>query len=60
MSFDDMKNKVQEFAGKHAEQSEEGIDKAKEFVDDKTDDKYADQTDQAAEKARQAFGGDQS
>jgi hypothetical protein len=59
MGFDDLKNKAQDFAGKHSQQTEEGIDKAKEFADDKTGDKYSDQMDQAAQKAKQALGGDQ-
>lgn len=57
MDFDNLKDKAKDVAGKHPDQVGEGIDKAKQVADDKTDDKYSDQLDKAAQKAKDGLGG---
>ena len=49
--FDNMRDKAEDFAGDHPDQVDEGVEKAGDFVDDKTGDKYSDQIDQGQEKA---------
>jgi len=54
MSFmDDAKD----FADKHDEQVDEGIEKAGEQVDKRTGDKYDSQTDKAVDEAQRRTGG---
>ena len=62
--FDELKGKVEglvgqagEFASQHADQISEGIDKAGDFVDEKTDGKYAEQVDGAQEGAKNFLNG---
>lgn len=59
MGVDDLKNMAQNLAGQHSQQVGEGIDKIKEFADEKTGNKYSDQLDKAAERAKQGLGGEQ-
>lgn len=61
--FDRLKDKAAEMIGEHGDKAEEGVDKAAEFVDDKTGGKYSDQIDTGAEKAKDMMGnlgGDQN
>ncbi|WP_297747278.1 antitoxin [uncultured Tessaracoccus sp.] len=46
--FDDIKNKV---AGQDPDKLREGVEKAGDFVDEKTDSKYADKVDKAQDFA---------
>lgn len=57
MNLDDLKNKAKDMIGQHPDQAEQGIDKAREFVDDKTGGKHSDQLTQGADKLKQAMGG---
>lgn len=57
-----IKDKAADTAGEHSDKVKEGIDRAGEFVDEKTGGKHADKIDQATEKAKDAtdsFTGDQ-
>lgn len=60
MDLDELKNKAKGFAGQHSDQVNQGIDKAREFVDDKTGNKHSDQIQQGADKLKQFAGGDQN
>jgi hypothetical protein len=42
--------------GQHADKAEGGIDKAGDFIDDKTGDKYADHVDKGQDAAKDALG----
>lgn len=59
MGFDDLKNKAKDLAGQHPDQVNQGIDKAREFADEKTGNKHSEQIQQGADKLKQAVGGDQ-
>ena len=48
---------AKKFASEHAEQVEQGIEKAGDLVDKKTGGKYADKVDQAQDKAGDALTG---
>lgn len=52
----DFLNKAKDFLGDHKEQAEEGLDKAGDFVDEKTDGKYSDHVDTAQEKGKDVLG----
>ena len=52
MDLDELKNKAKDFAGQHSDQVNQGIDKAREFVDDKTGNKHSDQIQQGVDKAK--------
>lgn len=56
--FDEAKDKAQDLLGEHGDQAEAGLDKAGEYVDDKTGGQHSDQIDTATE-AMQRFGGDE-
>jgi hypothetical protein len=56
MGMDDIKNKAKDMMGQHSDQVENGIDKARDFADEKTGKKYSDQLGNAADKAKQAVG----
>nr|WP_205678307.1 antitoxin [Arthrobacter silviterrae] len=43
--FDDIKGKAEELIGSHGDQVKDGIEKAGDFVDDKTGGKFKDQVD---------------
>jgi hypothetical protein len=58
MGLDDLKNKAKDMLGEHGEQIENGVDKARDFADEKTGNKYSDQLGNVADKAKQAFGRD--
>lgn len=59
MNLDDLKNKAKEMAGQHPDQVDKGIDKAREFVDEKTGGQHSEQVQQGADKLRGALGGEQ-
>lgn len=48
------KSKAAKLAAEHEEKIDDGIDKAADFVDDKTGGKHSDKIDSVAEKAKDA------
>ncbi|MGH3738008.1 MAG: antitoxin [Micromonosporaceae bacterium] len=50
--FDNLKGKAKDAMGEHGDKVNEGIDRAKDFADEKTEGKYSEQIDQGAEQAR--------
>ncbi len=50
--LDDMKNKVEELVDEHGDKVTGGIDKAVEFVDDKTGGKHSDKIENVAGKLK--------
>lgn len=58
MDFDKMKDKVSETASEHGDKVDEGVDKAAEFIDDKTGGEHQDKIDSAADKIKGMFGDD--
>ncbi len=60
MDFDDLKNKAKDMISQHPDQADQGIDKAREFIDQKTGGKHSDQLQQGADKLEQSFGGNQN
>ena len=57
MGLDDLKNKAKEMAGQHPDQVNQGVDKAREFADEKTGGQHSDQLQQGADKLKNAMGG---
>ena len=55
--FDNIKDKAQDLVDGQGDKVGEGLDKAADFVDDKTGGKYSDQIDQGADKAKDALDG---
>ncbi|MGO2051800.1 antitoxin [Glutamicibacter sp. 287] len=55
--FDDLRGKAEEFAKQNPDQVSEGIEKAGDFVDDKTGGKFADQVDGVQQGAGDFLGG---
>ena len=53
MGFDKFKDKITGALSGHGDKVDDGIDKAKDFVDDKTGGKYSDKLDTGAEKAKE-------
>lgn len=56
--LDDAKDKAKDLAGGHEDQVDDGLEKAGDFADDKTGDKYSDQIDSGQDKASEFLGGD--
>jgi MT0933-like antitoxin protein len=54
--FGDMANKAKDFAGDHDKQSDEALDKADKFADDKTGNKYDSQIQSGEDKAEGYLG----
>lgn len=54
MGFKDWFGKGKKAAAEHAETVKDGVDKAADFVDDKTGEKFSDQIDTGAEAAKDA------
>ena len=54
--FGDMANKAKEFAGEHDQQSDEALDKASQFADDKTGNKYDSQITSGEDKVEGFLG----
>ncbi len=59
MNLDDLKNKAKDLAGQHPDQVDQGIDKAREFADEKTGGQHSEQIQQGADKLKERFGGEQ-
>ena len=55
--FDELKDKATAFASEHADQIAEGVDKAGDFVDEKTDGKFADKVDGVQDAAKNFLNG---
>lgn len=55
--FGEMFDKAKDTATEHSEQINEGMDKGREFVDEKTGGKYGDQLQQGQEKVEGFMGG---
>lgn len=53
-ALDDMKDKAKDLAGEHSDQVDEGLEKAGDFVDEKTGGKHSDKIDRGVDKAREA------
>lgn len=54
--FGEMADKAKDFAGEHDKQSDEALDKAVEFADDKTGNKYDSQIKSGEDKAENYLG----
>ena len=54
--FGDMADKAKDFAGDHDKQSDEALDKAEQFADDKTGNKYDSQIQSGEDKAESYLG----
>jgi hypothetical protein len=54
--FSDMADKAKDFAGDHDKQSDEALDKASQFADDKTGNKYDSQINSGEDKAEGYLG----
>lgn len=57
MGIGDFVDKAKDLASEHEDQVTEGIDKAADMADEKTDGKYSEQVDQGAEKAKEYVEG---
>ncbi|MGZ0147828.1 antitoxin [Kribbella sp. WER1] len=55
--FDEMKDKAEELAKDHPDQVNEGLEKAGDFVNEKTGNKFGDQIEQGENFARDQLGG---
>ena len=55
--FDNMKDKATEHVDQHGDQVGEGVDKAGDFVDERTGGQYADKVDQGQEGLKSALDG---
>ncbi|MGW0531143.1 antitoxin [Streptomyces sp. NPDC003032] len=53
-----MMDKLKQMLKGHEDKAGQGIDKAGDFVDEKTQGKYSGQVDSAQDKLRDQFGGD--
>lgn len=56
MGFGDKLDKLKEMAGEHADQLKQGLDKAGEFVDEKTGHQHTDQINKARDTVEQKLG----
>ena len=56
--FDEIKDKAEELAKEHPDQVNEGLEKAGEFLNEKTGDKFGDQIEQGENFAREQLGSD--
>lgn len=57
MGIGDFVDKAKDLASEHENEVGEGIDKAADLVDEKTEGKYSDQIDQGAEEAKEYVEG---
>ena len=55
MGFDEIKDKLSDAVKRHGDHIDKGIDKAAEFVDEKTGGKYSEHIDAGVEKAKDAL-----
>jgi hypothetical protein len=58
MGFDELKDKAKDMLGQHGDQADQGVDKAKQFADQKTGGKHTDQLDSASDKIKQTYRDD--
>lgn len=56
--FDEMKDKAEDLAKDHPDQVNEGLEKAGDFLNEKTGDKFGDQIEQGENFAKERLGGD--
>lgn len=57
MGFDEIKDKASDLLSEHGDKIEEGLDKAADFVDDKTGGKHSEHIDAAVDKAKDFIPG---
>ncbi|MFC0435510.1 antitoxin [Kutzneria buriramensis] len=61
--LNELKNKAKEMVGEHGDKADGAVDRAGEFVDEKTGNKHSDQIRQGTDKAKEGLrnwgGGDQ-
>ena len=55
MGFDEIKDKLSDAVKQHGDHIDKGIDKAAEFIDEKTGGKYSEHIDAGVEKAKDAL-----
>jgi hypothetical protein len=55
--FDNLRDKAEDLVDSQGEKVGEGLDKAGDFIDDKTGGTYADQVDMGQERAKDALDG---
>jgi hypothetical protein len=53
-------DKAKQFAAEHDEQVDQGVEKAGDMVDERTEGKYADKVDMAQDRAKDSLDGPQS
>ena len=58
-NFDNVADKAKDLASEHSDKVNEGVDKAAEFIGDKTGGKFGDQIDMGADKLKEQLGTDQ-
>jgi hypothetical protein len=56
--FDEMKDKAEDLAKDHPDQVNEGLEKAGDFLNEKTGDKFGDQIEQGENFAKERIGQD--
>ena len=60
--LNELKDKAKEAVGQHGDKVEDGVDRAGQFVDEKTGNKHSDQIQQGVDKAKEGLrnwgGGD--
>ena len=54
-ALDDMKDKARDLAEEHGDKIKDGLEKAAEFVDEKTGGKHSDKIDKGVEKGRETI-----
>ncbi|WP_026875609.1 antitoxin [Jiangella gansuensis] len=57
MGFDEIKNKITDAVSGNADKVGDGVDKATDFIDDKTGGKYSEHLETADDKARDFLDG---
>ena len=55
MGFDEIKDKLSDAVKQHGDNIDKGLDKAAEFIDEKTGGKYSEHIDAGVEKAKDAL-----
>ena len=54
-ALDDMKDKARDLAEEHGDKIKDGLEKAADFVDEKTGGKHSDKIDKGVEKGRETI-----
>jgi MT0933-like antitoxin protein len=57
--FSEYADKAKEFAGEHEKQTDEGVQKAGDFADQKTGDRFGSQINEGEQRAEDYLGGNQ-